>query len=327
MNCPNCKEPNDNEGVFCVNCGTNITSNSATNIPPPTQQYQSLPNQNFETLPSIETAYVQQPNFYPAISNVGEQPVKKSSKKFVWIGLIVVLFLLVGSIGGAIYFIKQQAVTAEVLPDHLGMFVQNSDKNAVAEISHQDYSSALKAKDDLMKSDALPVAENKPNLILYSDSKDISLNDLKLVQLDTIKEDGSLKQINFQASPVEGKPAMKRLRIPDGLANGKYAFALFEGFLDDGKHIFWAFQVKNAEKSDNGDLAKAITILPKPTPSPTPLPKSSPKLPLQNNSYKTVKRINVNPIPNSVAPSMERRYAPNERNIIVAEKPGQRRRN
>ncbi|MDQ3089421.1 MAG: SH3 domain-containing protein, partial [Acidobacteriota bacterium] len=182
-------------------------------------------------------------------------------------------------VGGAIYFINQPTKPAEILPDHFGMFVQNREKSAVSEISRQDYSDALLAKDDLLKTDALPVAENKPNLILYSDGKDIPLSDLKLVQLDTIKDDGSLKQINFQTSPVEGKPEMKRLRIPDGLANGKYAFALFDGFLDEGKHKFWAFQIQNAEKSDNGDLAKAMTISPKPKPSPTPPPKPPP----QNN--------------------------------------------
>lgn len=284
MNCPKCSALNDNENVFCVNCGTTISEHSAVDVPPPTVQYHGLPNQKFDTSPSIETAYIPQPNFNPTIPNVSEPAVKKSGKKFIWIGLIVVLFLLAGGTGGAIYFIKQQTKTAEVLPDHLGMFVQNGEKNAVSEISRQDYANALLAKDNLMKTDALPVAENKPNLILYSDGKDIPLTDLKLVQLDTIKDDGSLKQINFQASPVEGKSEMKRLRIPDGLANGKYAFALFDGFLDEGKHKFWAFQVQNAEKSDNGDLAKAIIIPIKPTPLPTPTPP-------QNNSNTSANTI------------------------------------
>ncbi len=338
MICPNCNTLNDNENVFCVNCGTTISLNSATNIPPPTEQYQSLPKQNFDTSPSIETACIPQPQFNPAISYVGEPSVKKSSKKFVWIGLVIVLFLLAGGVGGAIYFINQQVATAEVLPDHLGMFVQNGEKNAVSEIIRQDYSNALLAKDDLMKNDVLPVAENKPNLILYSDGKDIPLNDLKLVQLDTIKNDGSLKQINFQASPVEGKPEMKRLRIPDGLANGKYAFALFDGFLDEGKHKFWAFQIQNAEKSDNGDLAKVMTISPKPkpppkpkptpTPNPTsiPLPKSPSNLPLKNNpNMMDDAIIETSTSKTTVAPNMEDRVAPDGTTIIVTRKNRQRR--
>ena len=40
--------------------------------------------------------------------------------------------------------------------------------------------------------------------------------------------------------------------------------------LDEGKHKLWAFQVRNTEKSDNGDLAKAMTLAMKPKPSPTP---------------------------------------------------------
>lgn len=280
MNCPNCNTANDNENVFCVNCGTTISSNSAANIPPPTQQYQSLPNQNYDTSPSVETAYIPQPKFNPVIPPLAEQSVKKSSKKLIWISLILVLFLFAGGVAGAIYFIKKQAETAEVLPDHLGMFMQSGDKKAVSEIGKQDFTNALQAKDDLMKTEALPIAENKPNLILYSDGKDIPLNDLKLIQLDTIAEDGTLKQINYQVLLVEGKPEMKRLRVPDGLANGKYAFALFDGFLDEGKHKFWAFQVQNAEKTDNGEIAKAMTISTKPKPSPTPTP--------QNNSTPTV---------------------------------------
>lgn len=314
MNCPNCNTPNDNENVFCVNCGTVVSPNSAANIPPPTQQYQNLPHQNFQSLPSVETAYIQQPKFNPSMPYTGEQTVKKSSKKFVWIGLIVALFLLAGVVAGAIYFIKKQAETAEVLPDHLGMFVQSGDKKTVSEIGKQDYANALLAKDDLMKTDALPVAENKPNLILYSDGKDLPLADLKLVQIDTIKDDGSLKQINFQASPVEGKPEMKRLRIPDGLANGKYAFALFDGFLDEGKHKFWAFEVKNAEKSDNGDLAKVITVLPKPKPSPTPIPNPPPP---NNSNKKDTDFIETTPSKPKVTPSSSGGYAFCRTNNVV----------
>ncbi|MEJ7743962.1 MAG: hypothetical protein WKF73_16370 [Nocardioidaceae bacterium] len=49
-----------------------------------------------------------------------------------------------------------------------------------------------------MKAEALPVTvEGKPNLILYSDGKDIPLADLKLVQLDTIKDDGQFETDKF----------------------------------------------------------------------------------------------------------------------------------
>ena len=317
MNCPKCNTPNDDKNVFCINCGTTISLNAATNFPPPTEQYQGLPKQSYDTSPSVETAFLPQPKFDQPIPHLGEQTVKKSSKKFVWIGLIVALFLLAGFVAGAIYFIKKQAETAEVLPDHLGMFMQSGDKKTVSEISKQDYANALQAKDDLMKMDALPVAENKPNLILYADGKDIPLNDLKLVQLDTIKDDGTLKQVNYQVLFVEGKPEMKRLRIPDGLANGKYAFALFDGFLDEGKHKFWAFEVKNAEKSDNGEMAKVTTISPKPKPSPIS-PPPSPVPPPQNNSKTTDTDIIETTTPKpKVAPPSSGGYAFCRTNNVV----------
>ena len=318
MNCPKCNTLNDDKNVFCINCGTTISLNAATNFPLPTQQYQGLPKQSYDTSPSVETAFLPQPKFNQPIPHLGEQTVKKSSKKFVWIGLIVALFLLAGVVAGAIYFIKKQAETAEVLPDHLGMFMQSGDKKTVSEISKQDYANALLAKDDLMKTDALLVAENKPNLILYADGKDIPLNDLKLVQLDTINDDGTLKQVNYQVLFVEGKPEMKRLRVPDGLANGKYAFALFDGFLDEGKHKFWAFEVKNAEKNDNGDLAKVITVSPKPKPSPTPSPKPPPNPPPQNNSnMKDTDFIESPPPPPKVTPPSSGGYAFCRTNNVV----------
>ncbi len=288
MNCPKCNTVNDDQNVFCINCGLTISPNPMVNIPPPTQQYQNLPKTNYDTTPSVETAYIPQKNFNPVISPLTEQTVKKSGSKLIWMSLILILFLFAGGIAGAIYFIKKQAENAEVLPDHLGIFVQSGDKKTVTEIGKKDFTNALHAKEDLIKTDSLPLSEKKSNLILYSDGKDIPLNDLKLIQLDTIADDGTLKQINYQVSLVEGKPEMKRLRVPEGLAQGKYAFALFDGFFDEGKHKFWAFQVQNAEKTDNGEMAKAMTISTKPKPSPTPTPLTLMSTPTQNNSMPIV---------------------------------------
>ena len=97
-------------------------------------------------------------------------------------------------------------------------------------------------------------------MILYSDAKEIPITDLKLVQLDTIEDDGKLKQIEFQAAPIDEKPQMKRLRFPNGIADGKYSLALFDGHLNDGNHKFWTFQVKDSKKSNNDDIAKEISI-------------------------------------------------------------------
>lgn len=273
MNCPNCNTINDNEYVFCVNCGTAVTQtiSGQANVLPDTQAFnsQQFSSQNYDPSQSTETKVVPlnpfQPSmsgFNPSIPHTGGHQTAKSGKIFVWIGTAVFLILLAA--GGGIYFLSRQNVKAETLPAHLGIFIQNKEKDRVDEIKKLDFTNALDGKENLLKDETLPALEESPNWILYSDNKDVSLSDLRLIQLDTVKEDGSLKQLDFQAAPVEGKPEMKRIRVADGLANGKYAFALLDGFLDDGKHKFWAFQIKNAQKSDNGSALKSTTIALKP---------------------------------------------------------------
>ena len=205
------------------------------------------------------------------------QPVTDRKSPVVKIligGVVVVLLLGLVSAGAFILFAWEKA-NAEALPDHLGMFAQSPDKSRVDELAKLDISNAVDGKDNLLRDEALPVLDANPTLILYSDGKDIAVSDLRLVQLDTIKADGTFDQIDFQASPVESKPEMKRLRVPSGLASGKYAFALIDGFLNDGKHKFWAFQIRNTAKPDNnGGSLHSVTIPIKPTPTPTPAVKT-----------------------------------------------------
>ena len=328
MNCPHCKAENDNDNVFCVSCGETIAPKknlAATTLPSPTEYYHgNQPNQRDNAPESVQTLYTAEPtynspapNFNPAIPFQPTQNVERKSGKFIWIGLGLLLLIIGGSVGG--YFLLKPTVpitaTAENLPDHLGMFLQNKDKTNLTEIGKQDYGNAVQAKTDLLKNDALPVAEDKPNLFLYADAKEIPLGDLKLVQLDSIKEDGTAKQINYQAAPVEGKPDIKRLRVPDGLANGKYAFALFDGFLDEGKHKFWAFQVKDAQKSDNGDLAKAFSLSLKPKTTAAPS---------NTNSATTekVEKVAPTPKPAPVAPSGAQVAYCKSNNIVMRSSPG-----
>ncbi|MEJ7743963.1 MAG: hypothetical protein WKF73_16375 [Nocardioidaceae bacterium] len=84
---------NDDENV-CVDCGATISSNSVADVPPPTVQYQNLPNKKFDTSPSIETAYIPQPKFNPTIPYTNEQTTKKAAKNFIWIGLTAVHFVM-----------------------------------------------------------------------------------------------------------------------------------------------------------------------------------------------------------------------------------------
>lgn len=295
MICPNCQTPNGSENIFCVNCGTKVlpTGNLVGDTKSPTLSFQNpLPNQppqntnpteiyqppasipqtqfvqpppNYNTSNSMVTSAVplnqpSAPNFMsaPNFSGAQTQAGNSSKKTFIWAALVFFGILAVGV--GGFFLLTQSTLKTEVFPDHLGMFLQSPNKDKVEEIKKQDFTNAVEGTDKLLKDDSLTIAESKPNLILYADSKEIPLNDLRLIQLDTIKPNGTMKQIDFQAAPVEGKPDIKRIRIPEGLANGKYAFAVLEGNLDDGKHKFWAFQVKNSEKTNNDSILKSTNI-------------------------------------------------------------------
>ena len=174
------------------------------------------------------------------------------------------------------FFFLSRNNKLETLPDHLGLFVQNNERNHLDEVLKQDITNVIQAKNELLKNEDLPTVDANPNFILNYDGKDVPINDLKLIQLDTIKDDGSMKQISFQPAPIDGKPEMKRVRVPDSLANGKYALALLDGFFNDGKHKFWTFQVKNSSRSDNGDALKSSTASLKPTPPAQPVAPKTP---------------------------------------------------
>jgi hypothetical protein len=232
------------------------------------------PNQSTETaVVPVGQVYPSIPQFNPTPGYSAEHPIQNKSKKTIWfaLGAIGLLGLGVGA-----FVLMNKTSVSETLPEHLGLFVQNNERNHVDEVRKEDVSNAIQAKNDLLKNDSVPTLDASPNLILYSDGKDIPINDLKLVPLDSIKDDGSMKQLDFQAAPVDGKPEMKRIRVPDALANGKYAFVLIDGFLNDGKHKFWTFQVRNSSKSDNGDALKSSSVALKPTPPPQP---TGPRLP------------------------------------------------
>lgn len=267
MICPNCQTFNQSENVFCVNCGTTVSQ--AADLPP-TQFFQS-PKATTDQAPlkSEETAVLpvnqfdpSMANFTPSVPHSAIRQPSKNKKLFLLIGAAAGLFLLIGII---VFFVLVKNPTGtETLPEHLGMFIQSPGKDKITEIRKQDFASAVEGADKLLNNDGLTIAEENPNLILYSDGKDVPLNDLRLIRLDTIKPDGNLKQLDFQAAPVENKTEMKRIRIPGGIAVGKYAFAILDGHLDDGKHKFWAFEVKNSAKSNSDADMKSTTVSIKP---------------------------------------------------------------
>lgn len=247
MICANCNTPNNNDDLFCFECGT-----------------------PFSRSDSQETKVINTPggyNFNPTPSYATPPPVAAKSKTALWAVLAVIA---VAAIGAGAYFSLKGNSSRETFPDNFGFFVQTNEGGRVDKIPKQETNNAIQTKNDLLKNDNLPALDQNPNLIVYPDGNDIPVSDLKLVQLDTIKDDGNYKHLEIQAAKIDGKPEMRRLRVPDGLANGKYAFMLMDGFLNEGKHKLWAFQVKNSLKSDNNAALKDSAVALKPTPPPMP---------------------------------------------------------
>ncbi len=260
MHCPFCNTINDDQNSFCVSCGKTIAPElkSPPEIIPPTQAFSG--DSSFGQQ-SAQTAYPPKQSYTPTVF---DQPVPQRKKRTGLIILLVAaLFAVVGAIGAGAYFIwqgQQEAASSEVLPDHLGFFLRDADNKKLIEIKQKDAVNALDEREKLLNDNALtPYTENS-TFILYLDAKDVPLIDLKLIRLDSLKDDGNVAQLDFQAVPVEGKPLMKSLRLPNGIADGKYAFALFNGFANDGNHKFWAFQVKDSGKSNNDDIARNAVI-------------------------------------------------------------------
>jgi hypothetical protein len=119
----------------------------------------------------------------------------------------------------------------------------------------------------------LPRADAKPVLILYAEPQDIPTSELKLVQLDGIDPSGSVRYWSFQVAPVEGgRRGMKQIKIPDGLASGKYALALMKDYLNEGNHKFWPFQVTEGASAPGTPQVAMMQVKTSPGSGPTPRP-------------------------------------------------------
>ncbi len=155
------------------------------------------------------------------------------------------------------------------LPDHYGIFVRNKD--VLTELRRQEFRDAMQGRDSIMGDSSLTHVDAKPTMVLYADGQDIPVSDLKLVQLDSMEPNGKVVHWNYQVAPVEGHPGMKQIRVASGLASGKYAFALLSGFLEEGTHKFWPFQVNdNAPAPSDTPQVAMISLKPKPAPIPRP---------------------------------------------------------
>lgn len=267
MKCPQCNTVNDDDYIYCVNCGISFNAPQTTkSAAAPTAAYpiytrpqpdqSRLPDTEYETFAKPRAAL---PAPGPAISGL------QGDRRRMWpIVLGVCVFLFAGAGLIAVLLIVRPSGQAELLPDHLGLFVSNKPKGQLIEIRRQDLTNAFTGAENLLKDETLPDVEEMPELLLYAESTDVPVGNLRAVMLDSIKSDGTIKEIDFQALLVEGKPAIKRLRFPSGLPPGKFAFVLFDGFLDEGKHRFWAFQIKNSSRAQNADLVRTAKLPVKP---------------------------------------------------------------
>ena len=87
---------------------------------------------------------------------------------------------------------------------------------------------------------------------------------------------GSVRYWNFQVAPIEGgRRGMKQIRIPDGLASGKYALALMRDYLNEGNHKFWPFQVTEGAPSPGTPQVATMQVKTSPGTGPTPKPPST----------------------------------------------------
>lgn len=228
----------------------------------------------------------------------------QSSHKLLFIVLSV---LAVASIGAlAYFFLIRNDKQESALPDHFGIFARN--KEALSELRREEFHDVMQARDAIAGESSLPRVDAKPTMILYSEGQDIPVSDLKLVQLDSIDSSGKMSYWNYQVAPVEGHSGMKQIKVAGGLGSGKYAFALLNGYMDEGNHKFWPFQVKEDAPAP-ADTPQVATIQLKPKPSPTPPPKEMPQMP--------VAAAAPQPIPQSIPPPTGARVAYCTENNVV----------
>jgi len=201
--------------------------------------------------------------YFPAAQ---EPPMKNNNAPL----LIILSVIVLASLAAIAYLLVGRSSKHEgPLPDHYGLFVRNQD--ALTELRRQEFRDAMKGRDSIIGDSSLTRVDAKPTLVLYAEGQDIPVADLKLVQLDSMEPNGKVVHWNYQVSPVDGHPGMKQIKVASGLASGKYAFALLSGFLEEGTHKFWPFQVNdNAPAPTDTPQVAMISLKPKPAPTPRP---------------------------------------------------------
>jgi hypothetical protein len=244
MICPQCRTQNDDDYVFCVNCGNSIGSQYETIKYPTDPAPEPLPPTVFVK----EAGYRPQPPPFLSEPTFERYAPQGSSKLPLIAGLIVVVLAVVG---GAAYLIARQvAVVAEqpeVLPQYLGMFLKGEKGQTPVEIKLFETANVSDGRNAMLTDPQLPKSAARPEFVLYADAAEIPVSDLKLIRLDSITDDGRSRYAEFQAALIDDRPAMKRIMLPQPLATGRYAFVLYSGFFNEGRHRFWPFEVTTGD--------------------------------------------------------------------------------
>lgn len=261
MICPQCSTQNDDDYVFCVNCGATIGD-----------QYKTVSYQSGELQePLPPTVYVKEAAYRPQPTPFVSEPTldrftspPSTSKLPLIVGLIIVVLVF---IGGVAFLISRQTVDVveevEVFPHYLGLFVRSQKGQQPVEVKKVETGNVSEGRNAMLADHQLPKLASKPEFVLYADSNDIPLSGLKLVRLDSITDDGRSKYADYQAAIIDDRPAMKRIMMPQALPTGRYAFVLYSGFFNEGSHRFWPFEITNGDA--NGmkfEQEIAVTIKP-----------------------------------------------------------------
>lgn len=216
------------------------------------------------------------PNAIPAAPQA-----RRSSR---WPLFLIAGLIVVAAIGATVFFIlranenRNSVAASGPLPDHFGIFVRDGD--ALNEIRRRDVTNAIQERDSINDDSSLVSADGTSTIILYAESQDIPIADLKLVQMDSIDGDGNAKYWSYQVSPIQGHRGMRQIKVAGGLPSGRYAFALFNGYVNEGNHKLWPFEVANGVSSPS-ESPQTAKLQVKPSPSPSPAASRQPAVAAQ----------------------------------------------
>lgn len=283
MICPKCQNLNDDEYIFCVNCGSPIPSAARAAEPYPSVATVIKPKEA-QPVPPTTPAFRYPIDIPRDTPGMFTPPTARSSLRVPLIAAGAVLLAGIAIAAGLLIFYDRNAEVKTALPEHLGLFAYDSGAGKLNEIAKREFSNAKDGREAMLKEPVASFGSIPDEFILYADAAEIKIDDMKFVRLDTMTDAGSMRHFDFQASIVNEKPAIKRLKFPEPLANGRYAFALFSGNFDEGRHKFWPLEI-TASKTAATQSGREFSVALKPKAAntatqPTPVQRPAVEMPI-----------------------------------------------